>query len=573
MSLGKSRTAAILLLGCLFGQPPVSAQARKIRIHPQHHDFQAPPDDQHPDVTYQGGALVAHASYWMVYWSSYWTSGLGLAQRKYFNSFVQTVAPSAGFTALFAEYQEAPQFPILAGNWAGEKVITDGAPTTTVDDSGIVAQINTWITSSVLPVPDANTVYVIFPGAGVDVTQGGDSACDPNNGFLGYHYAANAPAGSFGYYRYIVLPYQNCGSDMAADGPVTINGMTDTLGHEMSETETDPDGGFLAYGWEDPNTGNEIADICADTSATVGFLNFWLQKIWSQAATTCIGPVSGSSAIGLTISQNGEVYPGTTEPSGAANVLAGYPVTFTVSTSSTTPVSLSVSGLPAGVTDNLSEPTVISGNPVTLEISTDASPGANGMGTVTASADSQQAQFQFQVVPWIEVSNTSVTHTAFTSANSYTGTITVKNTGSQAIGPTILVGLHGLDSSVYSSTLNAAGTGYASQVAPTGDYAIQLPDGMLGPSQSVTANVGFTNPFNVAINFTPQVFMVQSPKMCDISQTANTNVADVQLMIDEALGVKSPTDDLNNDGTANIADVQVVINSALGLGCSSGPMI
>jgi hypothetical protein len=63
----------------------------------------------------------------MVYWSSYWTAGQRLSQRKYFNSFVQTVAPSSGFTGLFAEYQE-PQYPILAGSWAGEKVSPDSIP-------------------------------------------------------------------------------------------------------------------------------------------------------------------------------------------------------------------------------------------------------------------------------------------------------------------------------------------------------------------------------------------------------------------------------------------------------------
>lgn len=567
MSWGQSRFAAVLILICFSLQPPADAQAPKVRIRPRHHDYQ--PGPPYPDVFYEGGALVAHASYWTVYWAPYWTSGLGLAQRKYFNSFVQTVAPSAGFTNLFAEYQE-PLYPILAANWAGEKVITDGAPATTVDDSAIVAQINTWITSSVLPVPDANTVFIIFPGAGVDVTQGGYSACDPNNGFLGYHYWADSPEG-FGLYRYIVMPYQNCGSDMAADGPVTVNGMTDTLGHEMSETETDPAGG----GWLD-SAGDEIADICADTSATVGFLNFWMQKIWSQAGTTCVGPVSGSLAIPLTISTNGQVTPTYTEPSGAANVLAGYPVTFSVSTSSITPVNLSVSGLPAGVTESLDQPSVTLASPATLTITTDVSPGANGMGTVTATANTQSAKFQFQVVPWIAVANANVTHSAFlynSSIQQYTGTITVQNTGSQPIGPTILLGLHGLDSSVSSSTLNALGTGFASQLAPTGDYAIQFPDGMLEAGQSVTASVGFTNRTNVAISFTPQVFTVQSPKMCDIAQTASTNVVDVQLMIDEALGLAAPADDLNNDTTANITDIQIVINSALGMGCSSSSMM
>jgi hypothetical protein len=46
-----------------------------------------------------------------------------------------------------------------------------------------------------------------------------------------------------------------------------------------------------------------------------------------------------------------------------------------------------------------------------------------------------------------------------------------------------------------------------------------------------------------------------------------TNVADVQLMINEALGKAPPVDDLVGNGVVNVADVQIVINAALGLGC------
>ncbi|HXE64435.1 MAG TPA: cohesin domain-containing protein [Bryobacteraceae bacterium] len=55
---------------------------------------------------------------------------------------------------------------------------------------------------------------------------------------------------------------------------------------------------------------------------------------------------------------------------------------------------------------------------------------------------------------------------------------------------------------------------------------------------------------------------------CDINADGTTNVADVQLVINEALGVTPSVHDLNHDGSVNVADVQKVINAALGLGCS-----
>jgi hypothetical protein len=58
---------------------------------------------------------------------------------------------------------------------------------------------------------------------------------------------------------------------------------------------------------------------------------------------------------------------------------------------------------------------------------------------------------------------------------------------------------------------------------------------------------------------------------CDVNLDGSTNVADVQVIINQALGVSLALNDLNGDGAVNVADVQVVINGALGLGCTAGP--
>jgi hypothetical protein len=44
-------------------------------------------------------------------------------------------------------------------------------------------------------------------------------------------------------------------------------------------------------------------------------------------------------------------------------------------------------------------------------------------------------------------------------------------------------------------------------------------------------------------------------------------VSDAQLMVNEALGAVRAGDDLNRDGVVNVADVQKVIDAALGMGC------
>jgi hypothetical protein len=61
--------------------------------------------------------------------------------------------------------------------------------------------------------------------------------------------------------------------------------------------------------------------------------------------------------------------------------------------------------------------------------------------------------------------------------------------------------------------------------------------------------------------------IVQTPSNCDINSSQTVDVSDVQMIINEVLGVSPAVHDLNHDGSVNIADVQIVINSVLGLGC------
>ena len=54
---------------------------------------------------------------------------------------------------------------------------------------------------------------------------------------------------------------------------------------------------------------------------------------------------------------------------------------------------------------------------------------------------------------------------------------------------------------------------------------------------------------------------------CDVNGDGSVNVADVQSLIDQALGALPPVNDLNHDFVVNVADIQKAIDAALGLGC------
>jgi hypothetical protein len=46
------------------------------------------------------------------------------------------------------------------------------------------------------------------------------------------------------------------------------------------------------------------------------------------------------------------------------------------------------------------------------------------------------------------------------------------------------------------------------------------------------------------------------------------NIVDVQMIVNQVLGISPATCDLNGDGKIDIVDVQIVVNASLGLGCN-----
>lgn len=58
---------------------------------------------------------------------------------------------------------------------------------------------------------------------------------------------------------------------------------------------------------------------------------------------------------------------------------------------------------------------------------------------------------------------------------------------------------------------------------------------------------------------------------CDVLHNGTTNAADVQRIVNEALGSQAPANDLNSDGVVNVVDVQIDIAAALGQPCATDP--
>jgi hypothetical protein len=78
---------------------------------------------------------------------------------------------------------------------------------------------------------------------------------------------------------------------------------------------------------------------------------------------------------------------------------------------------------------------------------------------------------------------------------------------------------------------------------------------------------GSVNPQSITMSAPFEVTAGFGLNACAVAQGGPVNVADVQTMVNEALGVAAPANDLNGDGVVNAVDVQIVTNAALKLGC------
>jgi hypothetical protein len=102
------------------------------------------------------------------------------------------------------------------------------------------------------------------------------------------------------------------------------------------------------------------------------------------------------------------------------------------------------------------------------------------------------------VTPSVSIARSGLTVNRFT--NKYTGTVTITNTGGQALAGPLHFRLQALTAGV---TLDNQ-TGVKDGVP-----YIALPDASLAPGQSVTLTTTFSNPNKVGIAYTPALFSIK----------------------------------------------------------------
>ena len=213
---------------------------------------------------------------------------------------------------------------------------------------------------------------------------------------------------------------------------------------------------------------------------------------------------------------------------------------------------------------------------VTVNVAAGATPQVTNQVTVSGggslAAGAEDAVFISSPNPALQISATHAGNFALGQTATYT--IGVGNQFSVAATNSSVTVTDSLPTGL--SLASMAGTGWAC-TSNTCTRSDALVGGASYNPITVTVNVASNAPSTVtnsatvsgggsaSATATDPTTIVGNP--CDINGTGVVNVADVQIIINEALGVAPAKNDLNGDGVVNVADVQIEINAALGLGC------
>ena len=237
---------------------------------------QSAPPGSH--VGYLGGPVVSHASIESVYWGGgAYAAGTGPGELP-ITEFFQGVTDSR-YMDWLSEYDttnqvrlfDLPPQSIGRGTYQGQTTISPSTSSVSITDDDIANELVRQIDAGVVPPPQLDsvgqvqTVYAMFFPENVTISAGSMVGGEPG-GFCMYHTAAILDNEFV--IPYMVLPdfdshhfAEGCGAE-----PVQFDNFTAVTSHEIVETVTDP---APSFGWVDPVTGAEVADICEQQHGTV----------------------------------------------------------------------------------------------------------------------------------------------------------------------------------------------------------------------------------------------------------------------------------------------------------------
>jgi hypothetical protein len=236
---------------------------------------------------------------------------------------------------------------------------------------------------------------------------------------------------------------------------------------------------------------------------------------------------TGTKTLVLTINPPTPVITSSGTAGGQVGVAFSYQIT-----ASNSPTSFNATGLPAGLSINTATG-IISGTPTTAATSNVTLSAANAGGTGNA--------------------------TLTLTINPPTPVITSSGSASGKVGAAFS----------YQITASNSPTSFNATGLPAG-LTVNTNSGLISGTPTTIGNSNVSlSATNAGGTGTKILTLSIAPSACDINGDNATNAVDVQLMVNQALGVAACTADINLDGACNVIDIQRVVNAALGGPCVS----
>jgi hypothetical protein len=348
-------------------------------------------------LTYFGGPVISNVhTVQVLYGSGSYAPGVSATTTPSIASFYRDLTGSSGYVSLMTQYNTPVSGgtgqTIGTGTFDGQFTIVPAAGNngSTITDAQIQSEILAQITAGHLPAPvldaqgNPNTIYMIFFPPGKTISQGGSSSCVAG-GFCAYHGTTSTLFNSHNV-LYGVHPDMQAGSGCATGcGSSTVfNNYTSVTSHELIEAVTDAFVGIATtfaapLAWYDQTNG-EIGDICngQQGSYVANGTTYTVQLEFSNAANNCVNfPAATSPDFSLSASPASLTI--TQGTSGTSTI------TVTPLNGFTGSVTLSASGLPAGVTAGFGTNPTTGSSVLTLTASSTATTGTS---TVTVTGTS-----------------------------------------------------------------------------------------------------------------------------------------------------------------------------------------
>jgi hypothetical protein len=273
----------------------------------------------------------------------------------------------------------------------------------------------------------------------------------------------------------------------------------------------------------------------------------------------------------VTVNLNGSAVAGSlpltfitgTDPSTTNTSTTDLPVTIQFSSSSNPipvpPYSVVRVDLNGGVTIQTNPPglqfSIDTGAAQTAPQFLNLSAGSHTLQVASTQAGSPGTQYVFS--GWSDGGSASHSITVTNGPASYTASFKAQYQLTTSASP-----------SVAGSVSPASGTYFDAGALATVTAAAKAPYAFSSWSGDAS---GATSPVSVIMNAPHSVtgVFVNTLAACDVDGDGVVNVRDVQVLINQSLGVLQALNDLTGDGVVNVADVQLEINVALGGACTA----